>query len=330
MIPPDAIAVKDGLILIAHYSLEDDNRSGGITLGELQQTSPGSAVFYSNFYPFPYGILDIAIGDDSNIYGIGSDNSLHQYKVVDGVYCRETGSLAGSVEAIGLSQDLSKATAIWGDSRGTVFYSNDLTTVTSTWKAHSGEVWACSFNQTEPHLLATGADDFFMRIWDLRTQDPVHQVKHDCGVTVTKFRDQGLLTGSYDGIIRCFDTRYMGKPVYQLKMPDKDAGIWRIVPEEGLIAGSYGGCFVVTDLLSSSCPEVTHTFKGPHNSMVYGIAQVNPKQSCRESDWRENLPLDILSAKKLDSSEHSSKCSSEKRFCLSVSFYDCCLSLWWF
>lgn len=74
--------------------------------------------------------------------------------------------------------------------------------------------WSCEF--LDENLIASGGDDNFMRIWDLRDGDlrPVQtNKKHEGGIVrLIKLNDK-LWTGSYDEKLRFFDLRALNEPL---------------------------------------------------------------------------------------------------------------------
>jgi diphthine methyl ester acylhydrolase len=80
---------------------------------------------------------------------------------------------------------------------------------THTWKAHEYETWIAAYDAADPNIIYTGADDCYLRLWDLRmidndeSQKPhtISTKRFDMGVTAIQsyFHTENLfLMGSYN------------------------------------------------------------------------------------------------------------------------------------
>jgi diphthamide biosynthesis protein 7 len=81
------------------------------------------------------------------------------------------------------------------------------------WQAHEMEAWVASWDCHERDLLYSGADDGFLKRWDMRALGAptwVDRRSHQAGVCCIQSHPklQHLLaTGSYDETVRLYDTR---------------------------------------------------------------------------------------------------------------------------
>lgn len=134
------------------------------------------------------------------------------------------------------------------------------------------ESWTCAL-APESGLVASGADDCCLKLWDIRTAENVmtNRRTHLTGVTTLKFMsDTELLSGSYDERIRRFDIRNLNQPITEVR---SIGGVWRLKPLNDLlyVAACYGGCQIVRldDFTPISAPYTQH------KSMAYGISPIN-------------------------------------------------------
>ncbi|MGK7396370.1 MAG: WD40 repeat domain-containing protein [Candidatus Cyclobacteriaceae bacterium M3_2C_046] len=80
-------------------------------------------------------------------------------------------------------------------------------------KAHDSEV-ECVVFSTDGHLIATGGEDFYLRIWDRETGNEVHQIEHPSALDGISWSNEGniIATGTEDGELFLWDAQ-----TYQLK-----------------------------------------------------------------------------------------------------------------
>jgi WD40 repeat protein len=76
----------------------------------------------------------------------------------------------------------------------------------NTVKIHTQNVWAVKFSP-DGKLLASGAVDSTVKIWDKETGTVIKTFKHPAGVTNLAFSADGkyLVSSSYDGVLRLWD-----------------------------------------------------------------------------------------------------------------------------
>ncbi|EDV92087.1 diphthine methyltransferase [Drosophila grimshawi] len=155
------------------------------------------------------------------------------------------------------------------------------------WHAHNFEAWTCAFDRWSPQRLYTGGDDCLLHAYDLRIGDTDRiwtNRAHGAGVTSLLSRsvaEHQLLTGSYDEVLRLFDTRRMKCSLAELNL---GGGIWRLKPHPLrnnliLTACMYNNFHVVD--ISSSGPgpglNLVGTYGQEHESICYG------------ADWAPNI-----------------------------------------
>lgn len=99
-----------------------------------------------------------------------------------------------------------------------------------TWAAHSFEAWTCCFNKWNTNIIYSGGDDMCLHVFDTRLDEKktLTNKSHRAGVTtLLSFPDNEhmLATGSYDEVLRIFDTRQFKNPLSEVLL---NGGIWRI------------------------------------------------------------------------------------------------------
>ncbi|CAD98319.1 WD40 repeat protein [Cryptosporidium parvum] len=169
-------------------------------------------------------------------------------------------------------------------SDGRVFIIRNSEIIENEFYAHPNtEVWTVSFLDPEGNLLATGADDCSLSLWDLRTScidEPIMKNKksHSMGVTCIQKsnRNHQFWSGSYDETLRFWDFRMINSPIYEHKT---NGGIWRINQFEdylGMAQCYYGLEYLKLDPNLNvekqyiSVPNDSES-QFSHNSIVYGI-----------------------------------------------------------
>ncbi|EIW68888.1 hypothetical protein TREMEDRAFT_31124, partial [Tremella mesenterica DSM 1558] len=98
------------------------------------------------------------------------------------------------------------------------------------WNGHDYEPWIVIFDQHDPHTVWSGGDDLFLKKWDLRdTSHPTFISKRfPAGITTLSSspHNRYLAVGSYDGIIRIYQTHPHSPPTFLAEL-DVGGGIWR-------------------------------------------------------------------------------------------------------
>ncbi|XP_031778013.1 diphthine methyltransferase [Nasonia vitripennis] len=143
------------------------------------------------------------------------------------------------------------------------------------WKAHEFEAWITAFDYWDTNVVYSGGDDCKFLRFDTRTgPKPTMTCRvHEAGVTSLHSnweREYSLVSGSYDEIVRTWDTRQLRRPLGELSL---GGGVWRLKwdPREArllLAAGMYNGFFVVDCDIEQS-PKLVAEYK-EHKSIAYG------------------------------------------------------------
>ena len=234
----------------------------------------------------------------------------------------------------------SKASVVSSHSNGTLgVWDKENGHLASRWYAHALEqcpieVWSVEEGSgAYEAMLWSGGDDGLLKGWDRRTDcttasvpsfmrapnKPTFSVAQPCGVTVLTYpearsmegdcvgeEEHMLLSGCYDGMVRCWDLRRMEAPLAEF---DGKGGIWRIKqhPSDArriAVAAMRGGAYLLSLKEEAGVFEMEEERYLPmHESMAYGI------------DW-------------LYSEEEEEEEKEEDNMVASCSFYDNALFVW--
>jgi len=162
------------------------------------------------------------------------------------------------------------------------FGDNDLKQL-DHWKAHTLEAWVAAFDQWNPNVIYTGADDCLFKGYDTRigtSMSTFVNKQHDagvCTVQVNPHNENILATGSYDNYLNIWDKRKMTRPLIHYYT---DGGVWKVKwhpkPEKkNYIAAAcmYNGFHIYDiNLESAGDDAITEICTyDKHQSIAYGI-----------------------------------------------------------
>lgn len=158
-----------------------------------------------------------------------------------------------------------------------------------SWTAHEFEAWIAVFDYWDANVMYSGGDDRKFQRFDARIEarpTASNQI-HCAGVTSihsNATREFLLSSGSYDEILRLWDTRNFKRPVSQANLR---GGIWRLkwdpFAHRYLLAACMYGGFQVIDCENSETPSVIGEYN-EHESIAYGCdwCYLNREQTADE------------------------------------------------
>lgn len=129
-----------------------------------------------------------------------------------------------SIDWLSVRSDNFLLSASWD---GTIkLFDPNSTSSLCTYSGHSKLVYNAMFSPLIPNTFASVSADGYLKIWNVFNKDrPIASLKSHDGEVLTcdwcKFDQNILATGSCDGLIRGYDIRHFGVPMFELK------GEWR-------------------------------------------------------------------------------------------------------
>lgn len=158
-----------------------------------------------------------------------------------------------------------------------------------SWKAHDFEAWIAAFDYWDTNVIYTGGDDCKFQRFDERIGDRVTVGNRVHGSGVTSIHSNGarehlLCTGSYDEILRLWDTRNLARPISQTNLT---GGVWRLkwdpFARRYLLAACMYGGFKLVDTWETEAPSIIAEYT-EHESIAYGCdwsfstEELNPRE----------------------------------------------------
>jgi len=159
------------------------------------------------------------------------------------------------------------------------WYAHDSSCPAEIWTI----AWGSSSSSSTSSLIASGADDGVLKLWDCRSPDQATAVQtrrsahdDDCGVCSLQFdpyRDFTLLSGGYDGKIRMWDVRSLKTPV-RTTGKKLGGGVWRVrAAQDGRVLGACmrGGFRVLSSSQDWTEEAIYSEAKDDHwEALAYG------------------------------------------------------------
>ncbi|XP_043599066.1 diphthine methyltransferase [Bombus pyrosoma] len=149
---------------------------------------------------------------------------------------------------------------------------NELNEINS-WSAHGFEAWIAAFNYWNTNIIYSGGDDCKFQCIDTRIKTRVSNKVHGAGVTSihsNAAREFLLSSGSYDEILRLWDTRNLKQPISNINL---GGGIWRLkwdpFKRKYLLAACMYSGFRIVDCENTEIPSVIGEYN-EHESIAYG------------------------------------------------------------
>jgi WD40 repeat protein len=240
---PDALLSTTSGLLVGMYELIDGERTGGIVSVDL--ASGCQTVVLDKV-----GVLDLKKGiEDDEVLAACSDGKVRLLKGRETTEISVTNEkdmkgVVMAVESLGVRKATSITTA--GE-----LSAIDYAVGEQIWRvqAHNKEWESWIVASDQESIIATGSDDRFIKMFDLRSGENMFSRKyHESGVTWLAFeKDRNLfVSGSYDERMCFWDLRNLSAgPILTRKL---NGGVWRAKRLPGndryLTAICYGGCSI--------------------------------------------------------------------------------------
>ncbi|XP_012152025.1 diphthine methyltransferase isoform X2 [Megachile rotundata] len=145
----------------------------------------------------------------------------------------------------------------------------------NSWPAHEFEAWITCFDYWDTNVIYTGGDDCKFQRFDTRIGFHPAALNRVHGAGVTSLHSNAtqeflLSSGSYDEILRLWDTRNLKRPISEINL---GGGIWRLkwdpfVQKYLLAACMYGG-FKIIDCEKPETLSIIGEYN-EHKSIAYG------------------------------------------------------------
>ncbi|PBL01145.1 WD-40 repeat-containing protein [Armillaria gallica] len=157
-----------------------------------------------------------------------------------------------------------------------------------SWHAHGYEPWIAAWNYWDTNMVFSGGDDLQMKGWDVRedlTKPIFVNKRFDAGITSIQshpYVEKLIAVGSYDNLVRLFDTRKPSVPISQI---DVGGGAWRVKwhpsstrKNDLLVACMHDGFKIVSfdhllsddSLRANTGNRIVKRFD-EHESLAYGV-----------------------------------------------------------
>jgi WD40 repeat protein len=90
-----------------------------------------------------------------------------------------------------------------------------------------GHTQKITAHQFDAHLLASASVSGHVRVWDLRSHQCVHVLKHDAGVNAFQFDNGRLASGTWDGRVLLWDLT-SGRMIQEWQAHKNGVGVWAL------------------------------------------------------------------------------------------------------
>ena len=259
-LPTDSVEFfEDDLLAVGMYKLHEDSCARQGRIAFLERREEDTIWERTGQVELNGGLLDMKWKRDGWVAATSEDVSLGTTNRIRTARTLDSG--------INLCVDVKAEDIFISTSTGNIFQLDGDLTEKASWKAHDMETWCVSALQEE-HMVATGADDFSLKLWDTRnTCGPVATSKaHQAGVcSVVPLEEHLIATGSYDKQLRIFDLRNIRQPLSSVSF---SSGVWRIKRSgDRLLLGCMHDGFHIVDWKSAA--KLWHY---PSGSLAYGCS----------------------------------------------------------
>ena len=143
-------------------------------------------------------------------------------------------------------------------------------TPTTTWNEHDKRCWTIDFNKAEPDMLATGSDDFKVKVWKLNCEHSVNQIEwarsNVCAVDFHPTSRYYIVFGASDHNLYYFDLRQVRQPVAVFRGHSKAVSYARFLSPNEICSASIDGTLRLWDVTSRQC---VRSYSGHTNEMNF-------------------------------------------------------------
>lgn len=277
------------VIALGLYELEDGDTQ--LRNGKMQILSPSFDII--SHATFACGVLDMKWKDRMLACAL-SDGTVNLLTFDEHMNIIQSSTIESEGEGFALSIDWNHLDLNGGcdvlavsTQQGSVYVyeiGSSVTMKTSFRNMHKlgGEMvpaWITAQSTTNEHVLMSGGDDACMKIYDSRSEVPVHVDRrtHTAGVTSAQWHPERdvFATGSYDGFVRIWDARSLRSVLLE---QETGGGVWRLKwsHEKGqenklLAACMHAGAFVLHVNTDEGICTVTESMvDNDADRLVYG------------------------------------------------------------
>eukprot|EP01061_Rhynchopus_euleeides_P019947 TRINITY_DN32692_c0_g1_i1.p1 TRINITY_DN32692_c0_g1~~TRINITY_DN32692_c0_g1_i1.p1 ORF type:complete len:344 (+),score=115.83 TRINITY_DN32692_c0_g1_i1:107-1033(+) len=243
------------------------------------------------------GVFDLkwAPAADNRFAIAGADGSAHVYRRTDaGADLLSSHSLEEQDFCLCVAWAPGSNAVAYGSRKGEMCIADTTTGERlHSWGAHDHEVWVARYLSED--VVATGSDDCFLKLWDMRvgTEMPVKSKRFDAGVTAITPHPSAasgsdtVLVGSYDECLHVLDITRPKNPL--TTFGPLGGGVWRVKPSPAnpdtvLIAAMQGGGYTA----SLSSGELVSHFSA-HESMVYGCEWLHSGETAATCSFYDKI-----------------------------------------
>ncbi|WOK99359.1 hypothetical protein Cni_G08071 [Canna indica] len=116
---------------------------------------------------------------------------------------------------------------------------------------HKKRAWSVNFSQVDPTKLASGSDDFFVKLWSISEKNCINTIRNSANVCCVQFSPYSshlLSFGSANYRILCFDLRNTRIPWCTLVGHGKAVSFVKFLDSETLVSASTDNTLKIWDL----------------------------------------------------------------------------------
>ncbi|GAB4834528.1 hypothetical protein Ancab_032786 [Ancistrocladus abbreviatus] len=144
------------------------------------------------------------------------------------------------------STDYDGVVKVWDASTGQGFYE---------YMEHERRAWSVDFSRLDPTRLASGSDDFSVKLWSINERSCLHTIRNIANVCCVQFSSHSshlLAFGSADFKLYCYDLRNINVPWCILSGHEKAVSHVKFVDSDTIVSASTDNTLKLWDLKKSS------------------------------------------------------------------------------